>query len=142
TQLQQAGITPNLVLSDRAHVIFPYHMEEERLNEADNGQTIGTTGRGIGPCYSDKAGRICAIRVGELLYPDHLRKRLHAVVERKNRLLRALSASAKLFNADTLCEEYLGYAKQIKPYIKDSAQLLLQGLKNKKRIVFEAAQGS
>src|SRR4051794_7731569 len=68
----------NLALSDHAHVIFPYHVEEERLSEqgSDAGQVIGTTGRGIGPCYSDKVGRVCAIRVGELLHPQHLRDRL------------------------------------------------------------------
>lgn len=141
-QLRQAGITPNLILSDRAHVIFPYHMEEERLNEADNGQTIGTTGRGIGPCYQDKAGRVCAVRVGELLYPDHLRQRLRSIVERKNRILRALSSDAKQFNADALCDEYLGHAEQMKPHIKDSTTLLHQAVRDKKRILFEAAQGS
>lgn len=140
--LRQAGIAPNLVLSDRAHVIFPYHMEEERLNEADNGQTIGTTGRGIGPCYQDKAGRIAAVRVGELLYPDHLRERLRSIVERKNRILRALSSDAKQFNADALCDEYLGHAEHMKPHIKDSTTLLHRAVRDKKRILFEAAQGS
>src|SRR5437588_3514614 len=89
--LRRSGIEvgANLVLSDHAHVIFPYHMEEERLSERGSGKVIGTTGRGIGPCYQDKVGRICGIRIGELLYPDHLRERLGAIVERKNRLLSA-----------------------------------------------------
>jgi adenylosuccinate synthase len=131
-----------LLLSDRAHVIFPYHMEEERLNEADNGQTIGTTGRGIGPCYQDKAGRICAIRVGELQYPDHLRQRIRGVVERKNRILRALSDSARTFDANALCEEYLGHAARLQPFMADTTRTLLQALRDRKRILFEAAQGS
>src|SRR5919109_460753 len=81
--LRQAGVsvTPtNLVVSDHAHVIFPYHLEEERLAEGAAGQAIGTTGRGIGLCYQDKVGRQCAVRVGELLYPEHLRERLRPIV--------------------------------------------------------------
>src|SRR5207253_2985651 len=62
------GIGPNLAVSDHAHVIFPYHMEEERLSEQTSGEAIGTTGRGIGPCYQDKVGRVCGVRLGELLY--------------------------------------------------------------------------
>ena len=85
-------IGDNLLVSEHAHVIFPYHIEEERLGESDHVQAIGTTGRGIGPCYMDKAGRTCGIRLGELLYPDHLRARLVHIVERKNRVLRALVA--------------------------------------------------
>ncbi|MCC6418706.1 MAG: adenylosuccinate synthase [Gemmataceae bacterium] len=144
-QLRAAGVAigDNLVVSDHAHVIFPYHVEEERLSEEGNGsQAIGTTGRGIGPCYSDKAGRVCAVRVGELLHPDHLRARLHAVVGRKNKLLHALSASAQQFDADTLCKEYLGYAERMRPHIADTGRLLHRGLAEKKGILFEAAQGS
>src|SRR6516164_9105559 len=109
--LRQAGVSvspDNLVVSDHAHVIFPYHMEEERLAEGAAGQAIGTTGRGIGPCYQDKVGRQCAVRVGELLRPDHLRQRLGPIVARKNRLLRALSPEARQFDADALAAEYLG----------------------------------
>ncbi len=131
----------NLAVSDHAHVIFPYHIEEERLNEGEGG-AIGTTGRGIGPCYQDKVGRTFGIRVGELLYPDHLRQRLKAVVARKNLILRALSPSAKQFDANALADEYLGYADQMRPYIHDTTKMLLQALRDKKRILFEAAQGS
>src|SRR6516162_8838175 len=91
--LRQVGVAvgANLAVSDHAHVIFPYHMEEEHLNEQASEGAIGTTGRGIGPCYQDKVGRTCGIRLGELLYADHLRERLRAVVARKNQVLRALS---------------------------------------------------
>ena len=101
SQLRSSGVAigDNLIVSDHAHVIFPYHLEEERLSEAEGGQAIGTTGRGIGPCYMDKLGRGCGVRLGELLYPDHLRARLNAIVERKNRLLRALSPEARQFDA-------------------------------------------
>src|SRR6516225_3632909 len=106
--LRAAGVAigDNLVVSDHAHVIFPYHVEEERLHEGGDG-AIGTTGRGIGPCYQDKLGRACGVRVGELLYPEHLRRRLRSIVERKNRILRGLSPAAKQFDADALCDEYL-----------------------------------
>jgi adenylosuccinate synthase len=146
-QLQGAGVAisaENLVVSDHAHVIFPYHVEEERLSEAGGGGegAIGTTGRGIGPCYADKLGRVCGVRVGELLYPDHLRGRLRAIVGRKNRLLRALSADAKQFDADALCNEYLGYAQQMRPFVRDTFYLLHRALGEGKRVLFEAAQGS
>ncbi len=144
TNLRAAGVAvgENLVVSDHAHVIFPYHMEEERLNEAGAEQSIGTTGRGIGPCYQDKVGRIAAVRVGELLYPDHLRERLGVIVPRKNRLLRGLSPDAKQFDADALCREYLGYAEQMRPHVANTTQLLHDGLRAGKGILFEAAQGS
>ena len=76
SNLRASGIAisgDNLILSDHAHLIFPYHMEEERQGDQGSEQTIGTTGRGIGPCYQDKVGRLNSVRVGELLYPDHFR---------------------------------------------------------------------
>ncbi|HJZ58824.1 MAG TPA: adenylosuccinate synthase, partial [Gemmataceae bacterium] len=145
-QLQAAGIVvgKNLAVSDHAHVIFPYHLAEESAVEQGGAATIGTTGRGIGPCYQDKFGRTGGIRVGELLYPQHLRDRLHAVVPRKNRVIQALAggAAAKQFDPDEVCDEYLGYAERIKPHVTDTAYLLHAGLKAGKRVLFEAAQGS
>jgi adenylosuccinate synthase len=147
-QLEQAGISvgENLVLSDHAHVIFPYHMEEERLTETGGDGSIGTTGRGIGPCYQDKVGRRFGVRVGELLHEQHLRERLNYVVPFKNRLLGAFAnghaSTLKKFESDQLADEYLGYAEKLKPYVTDTAKLLLDGLKAGKRILFEAAQGS
>lgn len=144
TNLRTAGIGigENLVLSDHAHLIFPYHIEEERLFEQGSEHAIGTTGRGIGPCYQDKVNRSSGIRVGELLYPDHLRDRLHAVVARKNHLLTSLSPTAKRFDANALCDEYLGYAAQMKPHIRDTTRLLHEALRQGKRLLFEGAQGS
>jgi adenylosuccinate synthase len=142
--LRQAGVAvgDNLAVSDHAHVIFPYHMEEERLNEQSGDGGIGTTGRGIGPCYQDKVGRVCGIRVGELLYSDHLRERLRVVVARKNQLLRALSPNARLFDADAVCAEYFDHAERMRPFITDTVRLLHDALTQGKRILFEAAQGS
>jgi adenylosuccinate synthase len=157
----------NLVVSSHAHVIFPYHLEEERLGESAGDGAIGTTGRGIGPCYADKAARKSAIRVGELLDPDHLRKRLDAVVPYKNRLLRALSPEAQpfdvnlhgsfltgvlrlrpasadplTFDAAELADRYAEYADALRPHVVDTTRLLHEALRAGKRLLFEAAQGS
>ncbi|HMC69918.1 MAG TPA: adenylosuccinate synthase, partial [Mycobacteriales bacterium] len=143
-QLRESGVAigDNLIVSDHAHLIFPYHVEEERLTEANGEQTIGTTGRGIGPCYADKATRTCAVRVGELLHPERLRERLRAIVARKNRLLRATMADARQFDADDLCAEYLGYGEQLRPFVRDTFRILHRALDEGKRVLFEAAQGT
>jgi adenylosuccinate synthase len=142
--LRRAGIAvgANLLLSDHAHVIFPYHHEEERLGEGAGTQAIGTTGRGIGPCYQDKVGRACGVRVGELLCPEHLRHRLGPIVERKNRLLRALSAEARTFDAGQLADEYAGYGAKLRPHVTDTVRLLQKAVREGRNILFEAAQGS
>ncbi len=146
--IRAAGVPvgDNLLLSDHAHVIFPYHMEAERLSEQNSNGKIGTTGRGIGPCYMDKVARNCAVRVGELLYPEHLRERLRSIVGRKNFVLEALGRwsrhEAKQFDADALCDEYLGYGEQLRPHVADTTRLLQEALRDGKRILFEAAQGS
>jgi adenylosuccinate synthase len=147
-QLRDAGINvgANLAVSDHAHVIFPYHMEEERLSEQGDTSPIGTTGRGIGPCYQDKVGRVCAIRVGDLLKPEKLRDRLNYIVPRKNRWLAALANGKgdppKVFESETLAKEYLAFGEQLRPHVTDTARLLNQALDNNKRVLFEAAQGS
>jgi adenylosuccinate synthase len=143
-QLRAAGVNigDNLYLSDRAHVIFPFHLEEERVLEGDAGAAIGTTGRGIGPCYQDKVGRRDAVRIGELLRADHFRSRLGPIVERKNRVLKALSADARQMDANAICTEYLNIAEQIRPHVTDTTRLLLDAVKSKQNILFEAAQGS
>lgn len=136
------NLAGSLFLSDHAHVIFPYHMEEERLLESGAEGKIGTTGRGIGPCYQDKVGRRFAIRVGELLRPDHLRERLKFIVPFKNKLLAALGSDAKQFDPEQIATEYLGYAEQIRPFVCDTSLRLHAALKANKRLIFEAAQGS
>ena len=146
--LRAAGVPvgDNLLLSDHAHVIFPYHMEHERLSEEGAGDKIGTTGRGIGPCYQDKVGRTGGLRVGELLHPEHLRERLRGIVGRKNHILEALGRwsgqEPKTFDADALCDEYLGYGQKLRPHITDTGRFLQEALRAGKRVLFEAAQGS
>jgi adenylosuccinate synthase len=148
-QLAKAGIAvgANLAISDHAHVIFPYHMEEERLAEAGSTSgAIGTTGRGIGPCYQDKVGRRFAIRLGELLHADHLRDRLRYLVPFKNVLISSFAmgndVTMRVFDPDALADEYLGYAAKMRPFVTDTSRLLLDGIKAGKKVLFEAAQGS
>jgi adenylosuccinate synthase len=142
--LRQAGVAvgDNLLVSDHAHVIFPYHLEEERLNEGEAGQAIGTTGRGIGPCYQDKVGRQFAVRLGELLHPGHLRARLRTIVARKNRLLQGLSPEARPCDAEAVCDDYLRCMGQMRPHVTDTTRVLHQALGRGQRILFEAAQGT
>lgn len=133
-----------LLISDRAHVIFPYHMREEALLEGrrQQGEAIGTTMRGIGTCYRDKYGRTHAIRIGDLLRPDVLRKRLREVVADKNLLLTAFDSSHQPFDADAICDEYLGYGERLRPYVTDTTAFLHRAVASKKKLLFEGAQGS
>src|SRR5262249_45704912 len=120
-QLGAAGIEvgANLALSDHAHVIFPYHLEEERLSESGEAGASGTTGRGIGPCYQDKVGRVCGIRVGDLLRPEVLRERLRFVVPRKNRILQALAngREVRTKEVDRICDDYLAFGEKLRPHV-------------------------
>jgi adenylosuccinate synthase len=145
-QIRAAGVAigPNLVVSNHAHVIFSYHLEEERLNEHGSaGGAIGTTGRGIGPCYMDKVGRMSSIRVEDLLDAKALRDRLHDIVPRKNRILQALGGeSARRFTADELCDEYLAHGQYLRPFVADTTSLLHRAVTGGASILFEAAQGS
>jgi adenylosuccinate synthase len=146
--LAKGGIdlSGSLFISDHAHVIFPYHMEEERLLEAGVEGKIGTTGRGIGPCYQDKVGRRFGIRVGELLNAEHLRERLRFVVPFKNRLMTAFANghadALKPFEPEAIASEYLGFAERLRPHVRDTSLFLHEALAAGKRLIFEAAQGS
>jgi adenylosuccinate synthase len=128
----------NLALSDHAHVIFPYHVEEEQQASK---KAIGTTGRGIGPCYQDKVGRVNAVRVGELSHPEHLRQRLLDIVPRKNSLLGALDPGRQPLDPLRLADEYQAYGERMRPFVRDTVRLLHQALRENKRILFEGAQG-
>ena len=136
-------IEGRLWVSDRAHVVFPYHVEEDRLREESAGDAaIGTTRRGIGPCYADKAGRINSIRLGDLLEPARLRERLRKIIPAKNRFLAALGPDAKEFDAAQLADEYSAHAERLRPYVTDTFWKLQRLLRDKKRLLFEAAQGT
>lgn len=134
-------IGKNLVISNHAHVIFPYHIEEEVAFEGGD-SAIGTTRRGIGPCYRDKVGRQFAVRLGELLDEAHLRRRLEPIVAFKNRLLASLSIFARQFTVDGIVQDFAPAIEAIRPHVVDTVQLLHRALKAGKKILFEGAQGS
>ncbi len=132
-----------LRISDRAHVIFPYHMLEEAVLEKRRGQAaIGTTMRGIGTCYRDKASRTYAIRMGDLVRPDILKKRLQEVVADKNVILKALDPEFEPLDPQVIFEEYAVYADRLRPYVCDTTSLLHKAVADKKKLLFEGAQGS
>ncbi len=136
-------IGSNLLISDRAHVIFPYHgLEEALLEKTRKGDPIGTTMRGIGPCYCDKAGRTHAIRMGDLCRPDYFRRHLAEIVAHKNLVLRALDPAFVPLDADEIGQTYLGYAERLRPHITDTTAFLHHALRDGKRLLFEGAQGS
>ena len=133
----------NLLVSDRAHVIFPYHIVEDAVYEKRRGeQAIGTTGRGIGTCYRDKALRSHAIRVGDLFHPDSFRSRLEDIVVAKNLMLKALDPTVETLDVDAIFRDYMDYAEQIKPFVADTTAWLHRAIKRDANILFEGAQGS
>ncbi len=137
-------IEDNLVLSDRAHVVMPWHIEEDHiLNEADiGGENIGTTLRGIGPCYRDKAGRSLAIRLGDL-YQAGFREKVAQIVEVKNKILTSNNGQGSAhLNADEIFTEYSKFAERLKPFVADSTRYLLDALDAGKQLLFEGAQGA
>ncbi len=130
-----------LLISDRAHVIMPYHKvidlgREEILGKAK----IGTTGRGIGPAYEDKASRM-GIRIGDLIRPDSLSKRIKNSLEEKNCLIESRFKLPRL-NADEIIEEYLEYGRRLEPHISDTVYVLANKIAEGSRVLFEGAQGT
>ncbi len=143
-ELTQAGYTAdetNLKISDRAHVIMPYHRAIDLAREATNGKgKIGTTGRGIGPVYEDKAARR-GIKFADLIDPDALSERLKNVLDERNSYLtKVLGGDAIEF--DQIFSEYSKYGEELKRYACDASKLLNESISNGKNILFEGAQGA
>ncbi len=133
-----------LLLSDRAHVVMPWHLIEDQLwNLAVSGENnIGTTLRGIGPCYRDKVGRSYAVRVGDLLRSD-FPNRIREIVAARLPVLRAMAGSQPVdLDADTIIEEFAAFQKELRPFVVDTTRVLLDLVEQDKRILFEGAQGS
>ena len=129
----------NLHISDRAHVLFPYHIQLDEIFENIKGNDkVGTTKKGIGPCYTDKSMRI-GLRIGDLLNKDSFYKKLSQNVEYVNKLLSIFNS--KTFDVNELYNEYTSYANIIKPHIKDTSLFLMNALNENKKILFEGAQG-
>jgi len=131
----------NLRISGNAHVIMPYHKVLDRLEEEQKGAgKIGTTGRGIGPCYADKVSRT-GIRMAELVDPDQFGTRLHQCIALKNKLLTRVYGAQPLNEADVFAE-YETYAERLAPYVQDTAFFLHKCAKQGKKVVFEGAHGT
>jgi adenylosuccinate synthase len=141
--LREAGVKVdgNLFVSNRAHVILPYHRMIELAAENAPGRVkIGTTSRGIGPAYEDKMGRR-GLRVADLLDLQLLKKHIENAVREKNMIAHALFNSEPV-DADKMYSEYAAAAEKIAPFVRDTAVLLNQGLREGKSILFEGAQGA
>jgi len=140
--LRERGISvDNLRISDRAHLIFPYHRILDDLFEEERGEKkIGTTKRGIGPAYVDKSART-GLRVGDLRNPARFSETLRASVETKNHLLEQVYRRPPL-DVDTMIEEYLGYGARLEQYIADTSLLVNAALDEGKGVLFEGAQGT
>ncbi len=143
-RLQKEGIkinSNNLLISDRAHIILPYHQILDSLREKKKGKTkIGTTRRGIGPSYTDKAAR-CGIRVADLMDKEVFRKKLQENLKEKNDIFRN-TYNFKGFKFNQVYKEYLRYAEFIKPFVKDCILELNRAMNKGKSILFEGAQGT
>lgn len=135
------NVNGNLFISDRAHVVFPYHKKLDLLIEEQKGDLmIGTTGRGIGPCYTDKIARN-GIRITELYHKEHFKRKLEKTIEEKNRLF------VNLYDAEPISwkevyEEYIAYADKISPFVCDTIELMAKAISDNKKILFEGAQGT
>ncbi len=129
----------NLHISDRAHVVLPYHIELDKAYEANKKDVkIGTTHKGIGPAYTDKSARI-GMRVSSFIHEKKLYQELKQLIDLKNKELISLSRETLDFNQ--IYEEYQTYANLMRPYVKDTSYLLNEYIEQDKKILFEGAQG-
>ena len=129
-----------LFISDRAHLIMPYHFLLDGLEEESlGGKALGTTRKGVGPAFTDKAARL-GIRTGDLLDKESFLSRLRLVLERKNRLLSKVYDATPL-KLDEVYEQYCRYADKLSPFIQETTVLLDQAVRNRDLILMEGAQG-
>jgi adenylosuccinate synthase len=142
TGLQKQGVTigDNLFISDCAHVVFPYHrMLDECRERAKGDKKIGTTKRGIGPCYGDKVERT-GLRMGDLVHPKTFSEKFQAKVEENNKILEAFGE--KPIDFLEIKKAYLAAARKLTPYITNTVVYLHEAIKGGKNILFEGAQGT
>jgi len=139
--VRERGVsTENLVISERAHMVMPYHPALDQLGEQQRGDDrLGTTWRGIGPTYEDKVRRI-GFRVGDLSKPKFLEKKLHFVLRLKNETLTRLYG-ADPFDEQAILDEYIAYAERLEPYIRDIYPVVQGAIARGERILLEGAQG-
>ncbi|GGA47073.1 adenylosuccinate synthase [Paenibacillus physcomitrellae] len=139
--VRENGFTANnLKISDRAHVIMPYHMVLDALEEDHKGPNkIGTTRKGIGPAYMDKAART-GIRISDLMDPEEFELKLRHLMAEKNRIIQQVYGGEPLDVEETL-QKYLDYAEQIRPYVADTSVVLNDAIDEDRKVLFEGAQG-
>lgn len=141
--LEREGVkvTPKkLIISDRAHVIMPYHKVLDKLKEKSRGKNdIGTTGRGIGPCYTDKFER-CGIRICDLMSETLFKDKLQQNIEAKNPYITKVLGGEEL-NFEEIASEYLNVAERLRPYVQDTSVRVYNEIKADKNVLFEGAQG-
>ncbi len=141
-KLKKEGINigpEKLLISEKAHVIMPYHKALDHAREGKAKNKIGTTGRGIGPCYEDKVGRR-GFRLIDLTYPEYFKDRLKTVLEEKNVLLNYLGYKSLSF--EEIYEKYVKFGEYLKPYLTNVSAVLWEARKKGKKILFEGAQGT
>ncbi|MBU0988796.1 MAG: adenylosuccinate synthase [Proteobacteria bacterium] len=143
-KLKAAGISvgpERLSLSDKAHIIMPYHKAIDLAREAAKGKAkLGTTGRGIGPCYEDKVARI-GVRAVDLTDPEVLEEKVRINLKEKNFFLEKFLGAEPL-DAQPMLDSYLAMGEKLGPFITDVSVELDEALKNQKNILFEGAQGT
>ena len=131
----------NLRIDPRAHIILPWHIEIDGLSEAmRGGDEIGTTRRGIGPCYMDKAER-CGLRMIDLIHPDRFEQKARAVGELKNKLITSYYGGQAL-DLDNIITEYIAYGQRLKAYVADASVLAFEACRADQSVLFEGAQGT
>ena len=141
--LEKAGVAVrgNLFISNRAHVLFPMHRLLEKMSEGRPGRiSIGTTSRGIGPCYEDKTARR-GIRIADLLDRDVFRAQYDSVMAEKVAIARALDIYEEMDLA-AIRDQYEEFAERIRPMVRDTAALLNRAILDGKTVLFEGAQGT
>ena len=141
--LEAAGIdvARQLAISNRAHVIFPFHRIVEKMSEGrDDRIPLGTTSRGIGPCYEDKISRR-GIRVADLFHRETFEAMYNALAQDKQLVAAAFHIEGTI-DFEAIREQYLGYAERLRPMVCDTAQLLNDSITAGKRVLFEGAQGT
>lgn len=140
--MKEKGIDcSNLVISDRAHVVLPYHQRLDELQEEALGNhKIGTTKGGIGPCYMDKVARV-GIRICDLMEPETFADKLKVNLEAKNAIITKIYG-AEPFDYDTVLKEYLAYAEELRPYVADTGVVMDELFSAGKNVLFEGAQAT
>ena len=141
--LESNGIsTKNIKISDRAHIVFPYHKEIDGLAEEARGDNkIGTTKKGIGPCYMDKTER-SGIRVCDLMNKEVFAKKLKLQIEAKNKIVTGVYEKDDMFDFDEIYNEFIVYAEKMRPYVADTTVIVYDAIKANKKVLFEGAQGT